>query len=87
MLKRKQWTIAKLQRPPAAHIAITDASSANYQDFIDSVRECVKAMKDDPSLNVNHDTAMYGMTGSIPDNNFMRKFVCIHQAAMLDTLE
>lgn len=43
-------------------------------------------MKADKTLNKNHDTAVYGMTGAIPDKNLLHRFVSIHQAAMLDTL-
>jgi hypothetical protein len=53
---------------------------------VSTLRECVTAMKADPSLNVNHDTALYGITGSIPDKHLLRDFVALHQAAMLDTL-
>lgn len=87
MLKRRQWTISALQNPPAAHLAITDATSGNWKDFISSVNECVKVMKSDKDLNKNHDTAVYGMTGAIPDKSLLHRFVSIHQAAMLDTLE
>jgi len=83
----KRWTVAKLQRPPAAHLAITDATAPHWKDFVNAVRDSVKAMKADPKLNVNHETALYGLTGMIPDKSFLRKFVCVHQAAMLDTLE
>ena len=40
MLKKKNWTVALLQRPHGMHIAITDASQANWKDFVDSVRAC-----------------------------------------------
>lgn len=43
-------------------------------------------MKIDPSLNVNHDTAIYGLTGTIPDKKLLDEFICVHQAAMLDVL-
>ena len=85
--RNHHWVVAKLQRPPAAHFAFTDASSAGAQSLIDSVRACVKQMKADKQLNQNKDTAVYGLTGMIPDKQFLRKFICIHQAAMLDTLE
>lgn len=78
MFKRRQWTISCLQRPAAAHIAITDASQANWKDFVNAMRECIKAMKEDPSLNVNHDTALYGMTGMVPDKQMLHEFCCIH---------
>lgn len=78
MLKRRQWTIAALQNPSGAHLAITDASAPNWKDFVVSIRECVKAMKEDPKLNKNHDTAVYGLTGAIPDKNLLHKFVSIH---------
>jgi len=51
------------------------------------VKECTQAMKDDPKLNKNHDTALYGISGTIPDKSLLRDFVCVHQSAMLDTLE
>jgi hypothetical protein len=54
---------------------------------VDSIRECTKAMKEDPSLNKSHNTAIYGMAGQIPDKAFLRKFCCLHQEAMMDTLE
>jgi hypothetical protein len=87
MLKRRQWTISALQNPKGAHLAITDASAPNWKDFVSSIRECVAAMKADPKLNKNHDTAVYGLTGTIPDKALLHKFVSIHQSALLDTLE
>jgi sphinganine-1-phosphate aldolase len=70
-MSKKKWVIAKLQRPAAAHIAITDASQESWKDFINCVRECIKDMKNDKSLNKNHDTAVYGLTGVIPDKNLL----------------
>ena len=87
MSKRRKWTVARCQKPASAHIALTQANCHAADDFIDSLRECIKVMKADKSLNQNHETALYGMTGMIPDNSFLRAFVCNHQAAMLDTLE
>ena len=87
MKKRRRWTVLKAQRPPSMQLCITDSNSANWEDFIDAVNECVAAMKADPSLNTNASTALYGLTGAIPDPRFLRQFVCYHQAAMLDTLE
>ena len=43
-------------------------------------------MKEDPSLNVNHDTAIYGLTSDIPDRALLRDFVCMHIQALLDIL-
>jgi len=50
------------------------------------LQDCVSMMKKDKSLNSNDDTALYGLTGSIPDKSLLREFVAIHQAAMLDTI-
>ena len=71
MLKRHGWTVAKLQRPAAAHLAITDSSAGNWKHFVSSLKDCVAVMKKDPSLNVNHDTAVYGLTGQIPDKSLL----------------
>jgi sphinganine-1-phosphate aldolase len=62
MLTRRQWTLTKLQRPHGAHWAITDASACNWKDFVSALKECVELMKTEKSLNVNHDTAAYGLT-------------------------
>jgi hypothetical protein len=78
MLNRRQWTVSALQNPSGAHIAITDASSPNWKDFISSIKECVEVMKADKNLNKNHDTAVYGMTGAIPDKSLLHRFVSIH---------
>lgn len=86
MLKRGNWTIAKLQRPASGHIGLTDANQCNWKDFVSTLRDCVVAMKADPSLNKNHDTALYGISGAVPDKALLRDFVCMHQNAMLDTL-
>lgn len=86
-MHHKNWIIAKLQRPPSAHLGITDANASNWKDFVKCVRECVKDMKSNPKLNKNHDTALYGISGTIPDKKLLREFVCVHQSAMLDTLE
>lgn len=84
---KRHWITARLQRPPAAHLAFTDASAEHWKDFVDAIRYCTKLMKDDKALNTNQDTAIYGMTGLIPDKRFLRQFIIVHQAAMLDTLE
>jgi hypothetical protein len=86
-MHKKNWVIAKLQRPASAHVGITDGNQANWKDFVKCVRECTKEMKADKTLNKNHDTALYGISGTIPDKSLLREFVCVHQAAMLDTLE
>jgi len=87
LMHNKNWTIAKLQRPASAHVGITDANQANWKDFVKAVKECIAEMKADPKLNKNHDTALYGISGTIPDKSLLRDFVCVHQSAMLDTLE
>jgi len=84
---KRHWILTKLQKPPAAHIAITDSTSAHWQDLVDSIKQCTQMMKDDKNLNKSVDTAMYGMAGMIPDKSFTRQFILHHQAAMLDTLE
>lgn len=84
---RRKWTTARLQRPQAAHLAFTDASASDWKDFVDSIKYCTKLMKEDSDLNENKDTALYGMTGSIPDKRLLRQFISMHQAALLDTLE
>jgi hypothetical protein len=86
MQQRGNWTIAKLQRPPSGHICLTDANHGNWKHFITTFRESIIAMKKDPSLNVNHDTATYGMTADIPDKGLLRDFVGLYMTAMLDTL-
>jgi len=87
LLHKSGWNLAKLQNPHGAHLAITDATSEHWKDLVDQIRTATKMMKADKSLNQNKDTAVYGMTGMIPDKQFMRKFICMHQAAMLDTVE
>lgn len=74
-----------LQRPAGIHLAVTDSNQDSWEDFVKSVKKGIQAMKIDPSLNVNHDTAMYGLTGAVPDKNLLNHFVFIHQSAMLDT--
>ena len=81
------WKIKILQRPPAAHIALTNANWQNWKDFVTNLKKCVALMKNDPSLNQNKDTALYGLNGAIPDKALLREFCCLHQAAMLDTIE
>jgi len=71
MKEQSQWTVSMLQRPAGIHLAITDATQDSWEHFVDSVKKGVHAMKVDPSLNVNHDTAMYGLTGEIPDKNML----------------
>jgi hypothetical protein len=84
---RRKWKLGTVQRPAGAHLTITAANKDSWKDFIDSINECVKAMKENPELNTNDDTAMYCMTGSIPDKSLLHQFVSVHEAAMLDTLE
>jgi sphinganine-1-phosphate aldolase len=84
MRKQSKWTVSLLQRPAAIHLAITDSNADAWDHFVKSVRKGIQSMKIDPSLNVNHDTAMYGLTGAIPDKKMLNDFVFIHQAIMLD---
>lgn len=52
-------------------MTVTDANKDSWKDFVDSIDDCVQAMKKDPSLNTNDDTALYCMTGSIPDKSLL----------------
>ena len=85
MKKQSSWTVSLLQRPAAIHLAVTDSNQGAWEDFVSSVKKGIEAMKIDPTLNKNHDTAMYGLTGEIPDKKLLNEFVFIHQSAMLDT--
>lgn len=78
MLKQSKWTCALLQRPAGLHLAITYATCDNYDHFIKSMKKGIEAMKIDPSLNTNHETAVYGLTGSIPDKGLLNEFVYLH---------
>jgi hypothetical protein len=51
--KHKQWNLAKCTYPPSTHIAITAATADHWKDLVDSIKDCVKMMKNDPSLNTN----------------------------------
>jgi hypothetical protein len=84
MLKQSKWRVALLQRPAGIHLAITHSSCAAWESFCKAVRKGVQAMKIDPSLNVNHDTATYGLTGQIPDKSLLHEFACLHARALLD---
>jgi hypothetical protein len=63
------------------------ANVGALDDFVESVHKCKELMIKYPSLNKNHDTAMYAMSDSIPDKNFLSDFICIHQACLLDSLK
>lgn len=67
-------------------MTITDANKGNWKVFVDGLKDCVQVMKKDPSLNKNFDTALYAMTGAIPDKGLLHEFISVHQACMLDTL-
>jgi hypothetical protein len=84
--KYRNWNLAKTQMPPSTHIAFTACTADHWKDLVDSIKFCIKMMKADKSLNSNETTATYGMTGLVPDKSFLRKFICLHQQAMLDTL-
>lgn len=51
-----------------------------------AIRGCAEMMKNDPSLNVNHDTALYCIGDQIPDKDLLHDFVKVHSAALLDTM-
>lgn len=87
MRVRRRWMLGKVQRPAGAHLTVTDANKDSWKDFVDSINDCVQAMKKDSKLNTNEDTALYCMTGNIPDKSLLHQFVSVHEAAMLDTLE
>jgi hypothetical protein len=72
------WKITILQRPPGAHLSLTDANQVNWKEFVTTLKKCVEAMKNDPSLNQNTDTALYGMSKMIPDKALLRDFCCLH---------
>lgn len=63
MKEKRNWTIAKCQKPPSAHIVLNDSNVDDWQDLADSIKYCTKLMKENPELNKNEMTALYGMTG------------------------
>jgi len=71
MGKKFDWTIHKVQNPSGAHICVTMNIVNHWEKFVDSIHKCAELMKTDPKLNTNADTALYGMTGTIPDKGLL----------------
>jgi uncharacterized protein YneF (UPF0154 family) len=72
------WTVHKIQNPSGAHVCITMNIVNHWQKFVDAIKQSTQKMKKNPELNTNEDTALYGMTGSIPDKKLIHQFVSIH---------
>lgn len=72
--------------PPSAHLTITMETEPHWEDLVKSIKECAKMMIEDPSLNVNHDTALYCIGDLIPDKDLLHTFIKINSAALLDTM-
>ena len=70
--KRRNWQLAKTVMSPSTHMAFSDSNCDHWKDLVDAIRECIKLMKADKSLNKNETTAIYGLSGMVPDKAFLR---------------
>jgi len=67
-------------------LTITTTTEGFENDFVKAIKGCANMMLKDPSLNVNHDTALYCIGDLIPDKDLLHTFIKVHSAALLDTL-
>lgn len=58
-----------------------------WQGLVKALKAVVKEMKEKPELNTNSQVATYGLTASIPDENFLNDLLKIHSECLLDTLD
>jgi len=67
-------------------LVITDACQDSWEDFTTCLSECISAIKQDSKLNFGDSDNVFGVNAMIQDKDLLRKFVSVHQAALLDTL-
>ena len=51
--------------------------------FVEDVKDSVRILREDPSLNKSETTALYGLTASIPDPNLVKEFLGMGVDGML----
>jgi hypothetical protein len=84
--KHFDWTLAKTQRPPGFHIAITDANADRCKDFVKQVKACVQMIKEKPELNTNSEVASYGMAANMPSDFLLHGILISIMNSVLDAL-
>lgn len=86
LMEKKGFNLSTIQEPAGLHISMTIGIANKSKELIQALKQCVKQVKSDPSLNTNETIATYGMTAKIPDANFVTDILRIHSGELLDTL-
>lgn len=71
LMKKKGFLLSPVQNPAGMHISMTLAIAKKWKDLVKALKESIKEIKKDPSLNSNKTIATYGLTANIPDGNFV----------------
>jgi len=79
-----RWNLNKLNYPISAHLVLTPNNIDSWAKFVSDVASAIEDLKSDPSLNHGVMVALYGMSGRIPDKNFLSHFCHIHTEEYLD---
>ena len=86
MKDKFKWNLNKVQNPTGLHIAITMGTCNDWRKFVDDIKQSIKLMKENPTLNHNESVATYGMCAKIPDTRFLGNLGKHHSAALLDAI-
>mmetsp|Transcript_15088 Transcript_15088/g.14658 ORF Transcript_15088/g.14658 Transcript_15088/m.14658 type:complete len:189 (-) Transcript_15088:57-623(-) len=79
-----RWNLNKLVHPISAHIVLTPSNLSSWKKFISDVKQAIEDLKKDPSLNHSSTVALYGMSGSMPNQSFLAHFFHLHTEEYLD---
>eukprot|EP01083_Nonionella_stella_P120952 363001_1 len=65
-LKRRSWSLNPLQKPACIHLCCTVLLNGRADDFLDDVKAACEVVREDPSLNKQGSTALYGVANLLP---------------------
>ncbi|KAK9815685.1 hypothetical protein WJX72_008120 [[Myrmecia] bisecta] len=83
MMSARGWHLNALQFPPSLHMCFTAQHTGVVDDLLQDLRECVQAVKDDPSPAKEGMAPVYGMASVMPDRSVVAEFLMTYQDVLL----
>ncbi len=74
-MQGRGWYIDRQQKPTCLHLMVTPAHTHHISKFLADLKECVAAVRANPSLSTEGMAAMYGMMAKVPDPSMVDQFL------------
>jgi len=84
-LTEQGWNLNTLYKPACIHICVTNRHVGKAEKFLESLREALRKVKENPEDVKKDKAAIYGMAATFPDRSMVKDLISIYLDVCLGT--